>query len=145
LVKCLAHHIFEFADIGFDHALACRRAGVAFTLLIFDPQFVRGLLLERLQGAGQRADLVTALRVSGIDREIAGGHFQHGIAYVVERFDDAAADCRHGPESKRDRQSQQRELQRQRALGPAMLRQRVLSGRVERRFGDLDRAAHAPH
>ena len=113
MVQRLAHHALEFTDIGFDAALTRGGARVAFTLLRFDPELVDGLLLEGFQRAGQRADLVPALRIAGIDGQIAGGHFQHGVAHRVERPDDAAGDGDHGADGQRECGSQQHELQRQ--------------------------------
>ena len=60
-----------------------RGAGVALTLLRFDPRLVGGLLLEGLQRAGQRADFVLALGVAGIDPDLAGCDLEHGVAHGV--------------------------------------------------------------
>ena len=64
LVERLAHHALELADIAFDRLLPRRGAGIALALLRLDPDLVLGLLLEGFQRAGQRADLVLALRRS---------------------------------------------------------------------------------
>ena len=63
--------------------LARGGAGIALALLLLDPELVGGLLLEGFQRAGQRADLVLAIEIAGVDGEIAGGDLQHGVAHVV--------------------------------------------------------------
>jgi hypothetical protein len=67
----LANHALEFTDVRFDRLLTRRGAGVALTLLPFNPEFVLGLLLEGFERAGKRADLVAAFAISGVDGEIA--------------------------------------------------------------------------
>ena len=91
LVQRLAHHAPRIHRHRLRCSLTRGGAGVAFALLLFDPELVGGLLLEGFQRAGQCSDLVPALRISGIDGEIAGGDFQHGVANRVQRLDDAAA------------------------------------------------------
>jgi hypothetical protein len=142
LVERLVDQALEFADIAFDGALARGGAGMALALLLFDPELVGGLLLEGIQRAGKRPDLVATLRISGVDGQIAGGHLQHRIAHGVQRPDHAAADGRHGAEGQGERGGQKHQLQHQRALGFGMLGQGIVLGGVERAFSDGDRTAH---
>ena len=101
LQRC-AHHALELAEIGFDLVLACGRAGIAFALLVFNPELLRSLLLEPFKCAGQCTDLVTAIDVAAIDREVAGGELQHGVAYVMQRLDHATGYSRYGDKGKGD-------------------------------------------
>ncbi|OIQ73718.1 hypothetical protein GALL_446390 [mine drainage metagenome] len=142
MVKRLANQALEFTDVAFDGPLARGSAGMTFALLILDPELVHGLLLEGFQRAGQRPDLVTALRISGVDGEIAGGHLQHRIAHGVQRPDNAAAHSRHGAEGQSERRSQKHKLECQRALGLGMLDGGILLGGIERAFGDNNRRGH---
>ena len=71
MLERLAHHAFELADIGLDRTLARGGAGVAFALLRLDPELVGRLLLEGFERAGERADLVAAIGIAGIDGQIA--------------------------------------------------------------------------
>src|SRR5207253_8944084 len=80
----LAHHTLELADIGLDRALACRSARVAFALLLLDLELVGGLLLECLERAGERADLVLPVEIAAVDAEIAASDFEHGVADGIE-------------------------------------------------------------
>ena len=141
----LAHHALEFTDIAFDRLLARGGAGIAFALLLLDPCLVLGLLLEGFQSASQRADLVAALLVSGVDREISGRHFQHGVAHVVQRCDDAAGDRHHGAEGQGQCGRQQRKLQHQRAQRRGVLHRGMGLGCIEGGLRDLDRAGQASH
>jgi hypothetical protein len=142
LVERLANQALEFTDIAFDGPLARGSASMTFALLILDPELVHGLLLECFQCAGQRPDLVAALRISGVDGEVAGGHLQHRIAHGVQRPDNAAAHSHHRAEGQDERRGQKHELERQRALGLGMLGDGILLGGIKRAFGDGDRAAH---
>jgi len=115
LLERLAHHAFELADIGLDRSLARRSAGVAFTLLRFDPELVVRLLLEGFERAGQRADLVAAIGIAGIDGKVARGDLEHGVAHIVQRFDDPAGDHQHGATGQGNRCDQERQLEKERA------------------------------
>ena len=70
---------------------------MAFALLKLDPEFFRLLLLESFKRTGKRPDFVTAIPIFGVDGQIAGGDLQHGVAHVMQRFDDPAGNGEYGP------------------------------------------------
>ncbi len=143
MLQRLAYQALELADIGLDRALARRGTGVALTFLRLDPELVVGLLLEGLERAGQRADLVAALGIAGIDGKIAAGDLQHGVAHIVERRDDASGHRHHGAHGQRDRNRQQSELHGKRALRRGALYRGMFLGGVKGGFGDADGGGEA--
>ena len=100
-------------------------------------------MLEGLQRTRQRADLVAARGVAGIDAQVAGGDLEHGVAHVVQRLDDAAADGGHGAQGQSYRAGEQRELDQERLHRRRALGCGVILGGFERSLGNLHRVHHA--
>ena len=83
-----------------------------------------------------------ALRVAGIDAQVAGRHAQHGIAHDVQRADNATRHRDHGAAGQSNRGREQDELEHQQALGPGVLSSGVIPGDIKRALSDRNDAAH---
>ena len=113
---------------------------MAFALLKLDPEFFRRLLLESFKRTGKRPDFVTAIPIFGVDGQIAGGDLQHGVAHVMQRFDDPAGNGEYGPGRQGNGRSEQGKLQHHPHQSLRMLERNVVLGGIECRLSDSDSA-----
>jgi hypothetical protein len=95
----------------------------------------------KVSSAGERANLVAATGIAGIDGQIAAGDLQHGVAHIVQRLDDVAGDRHHGADGQGKCRGQKHELHHQRAQRFGMSGGDVVLGRVECGVGDTDRGS----